>query len=62
MANNGIIHLSFQRGGKPFCNTRRSHMSTTVEESHKWGTICKRCEATLRKMQERQANKERKAA
>jgi len=57
MANTGIIHLAFQRGGKPFCNTRRSIMSTTVEESQKWGKVCKKCEATLLKMRERQADK-----
>lgn len=60
MANQGIMHLSFTRGGKTFCNMRLAIMSTTVEEAHKWGTICKRCEANLRKMEERRARRAQK--
>jgi len=49
MANQGIIHLAHTVGGKPFCNTRRSIMTTTVEASTRWPVICKKCEATLEK-------------
>lgn len=49
MANQGIIHLAHSVGGKPFCNTRRSHMSTTIEASEKWPVICQKCSAILAK-------------
>jgi len=44
MANMGIMHLSTTRGGMPFCRTRRSHMSTTTAEMHKWPRICLKCQ------------------
>jgi hypothetical protein len=55
MANQGIMHLSFKQGGLPFCNTRRSIMSTTPELSAEWPRICTKCEAALAKMRERAA-------
>jgi hypothetical protein len=43
MANQGIMHLAFEQGGKPFCRTRRSIMSTTVELSSEWPRVCVKC-------------------
>ena len=40
MANAGIMHLSFKQGGRPFCNTRRSIMSTTPDLADSWPRIC----------------------
>ena len=54
MANTGIMHLSFKQGGRPFCNTRRSIMSTTpalAEDSLNWADrTCIKCQQALAKM------------
>lgn len=56
--NQGIMHLSFQaRGGRTACNMRFAHMSTTVERFRLKPVQCKRCAATLAKMDERKTNR-----
>lgn len=47
MANQGIIHLSTSRGGKPYCNSRRAIMCTTEDriQSDGWTRVCAKCEA-----------------
>lgn len=55
--NQGIIHLVYHFGGKPFCGTRRAIMATTPAEAHKWPRLCARCETKLRKMQKKEAVK-----
>lgn len=47
MANQGIMHLSASRGGRPYCGTRRAIMSTTEDriEADGWTRICAKCEA-----------------
>lgn len=51
--NQGIMHLAYFPGGKPFCGRRGAHMSTTVEKSAAWPRICVRCERIQKARQER---------
>ena len=55
MANEGIMHLSSRRGGKPWCGTRRSHMSTTTEHAAGWPRICIKCQRLWDDMKARAA-------
>lgn len=60
MANQGIIHISHTRGGKPHCGTRRSHMSTTTEFMADWPRICVKCQAVLDKWKDIELRREQK--
>ncbi|WP_140427035.1 hypothetical protein [Ensifer aridi] len=44
MANEGIMHLSTRPGGRPYCGSRRAHMSTTEDKAKDWPRICMKCE------------------
>ncbi len=57
MANQGIIHIASSRGGRPWCNTRRSHMSTTVEALAGWPRVCIKCQRVWDNMKARAAAK-----
>ncbi len=48
MANQGIMHLSSSQGGRPFCRTRRSIMSTTPALAKDWPRICAKCARSIK--------------
>jgi hypothetical protein len=54
--NQGIAHLAFAAGGKPFCG-RKAHISVAVSDAHTWGRICARCQSRLNDMNARAAKK-----
>lgn len=51
--NQGIIHLTWQFGGKTFCGQSRAIMATIPSEAHKWPRICARCQSKLDQTQKR---------
>lgn len=55
MANQGIIHLSFKVGGRPFCNSRRSIMSTTPDKAEGFGRTCVKCARIHKERQDKAA-------
>lgn len=50
VSNQAIAHLSYQAGGRPFCGSKRAHISVAVADAHKWGRICTRCAKRLEKI------------
>lgn len=51
MANNqGIMHAAPKTGGVPLCRKRNAHMSVAIDAFRSDPKPCKRCVATLTKM------------
>jgi hypothetical protein len=59
MANQGIMHLAAKPGGKPYCNSRRAIMSTTLDriETDAWKRVCVKCNATRLRWEAKEAKK-----
>lgn len=57
MANQSIIHISTQRGGRPYCGTRRAIMSTTEDRLHDWPRVCVKCEKVRLRYEEIRAKR-----
>lgn len=55
--NQGIMHLADKPGGRPWCNRRNAHMSTTPDKLGNWSRICVRCDAERMRRTERAAKK-----
>lgn len=60
--NQGIMHLSNVRGGRPFCRQRLAIMSTTIEAAGDWSRLCVRCERSLAPAERQMLEKIRKTA
>lgn len=56
--NQGIMHAAFKTGGQPLCRSRRAHMSVCVEQFRTDQKQCKRCAASLAKMDAKRARKQ----
>lgn len=56
--NQGIAHLAFAYGQKPFCNSSRAIMCTIPSEMRQWTRICAKC---LRKWEGMEAKTAAKA-
>lgn len=56
MANQGIMHLSGSRGGRPYCGNRKAHMSTTPDriEIDQWSRVCMKCNAVRLRWEKKQ--------
>lgn len=60
MANQGIIHLAYKPGGKPFCNSRRAIMSTTPDKVGGFERTCVKCARIHNERQDKAAKSNEK--